>query len=222
MKIKTLVASALFISLLAGLLAAGKIASSKIVSNVEHALPGASGVSASIPFNEIPGDLTSNSIKSADIKIERYVLKASKTETSLQIKASNISKSRPTLVGSLDVTATISASTILKSSGFNDAKIVGDALQVSVGSGGLGQALLIPKYSNNQLFFELKSVSLFGNEIPSSSLPSDIQQQIKSKSARSLNIPQGLTVKLVSLNSDGLLLKMQGSNIQLGSLGKVF
>lgn len=74
----------------------------------------------------------------------------------------------------------------------------------------------------NQLFFELKSVSLFGNEIPSSSLPSDIQQQIKSKSARSLNIPQGLTVKLVSLNSDGLLLKMQGSNIQLGSLGKVF
>ena len=65
MKIKTLVASALFISLLAGLLGAGKIASSKIVSNVEHALPGASGVSASIPFNEIPGNLTSNSIKSA-------------------------------------------------------------------------------------------------------------------------------------------------------------
>ncbi len=222
MKIKTLVASALFISLFAGLLGAEKIASSKIVSNVEQALPGASGVSASIPFNEIPGDLTSNSIKSADIKIERYVLKASKTETSLHIKASKISKSRPTLVGSLDVTATISASTILKSSGFNDAKIVGDALQVSVGSGGLGQALLIPKYSNNQLFFELKSLSLFGNEIPSSSLPSDIQQQIKSKSARSLNIPQGLTVKLVSLNSDGLSLKMQGSNIQLGSLGKVF
>ena len=92
-------------------------------------------------------------------------------------------------------------------------------MQVSVGPGGLGTALLIPKYSNSQLYFELQSVSLFGNQIPASSLPADLQDQVKSKSQRSLTPPKGLKVKSVSLSSNGLSVKMLGSNIQLGNLG---
>jgi hypothetical protein len=90
---------------------------------------------------------------------------------------------------------------------------------VSVGAGGMGTAILIPRYSNSQLFFELQSVSIFGNEIPASSLPADLQNQIKSRSQRSLTPPNGLKVKSLSLSSKGLSVKMAGSNIQLGNLG---
>jgi len=96
---------------------------------------------------------------------------------------------------------------------------VGNTLQVAAGAGGMGKASLIPKYSNNQLYFELKSVSLFGSEIPASSLPADLQAQIKSQSQRSLTPPKGLTVKSVSLSSKGLSVKMSGNNVQLGNLG---
>ena len=79
-----------------------------------------------------------------------------------------------------------------------------------------------PKFSKNQLYFELKSVSLFGSEIPASSLPADIQEQIKSKSVRELSIPKGMKVKSVSLSSKGLALKLYGNNIQFGNLGSIF
>jgi hypothetical protein len=96
---------------------------------------------------------------------------------------------------------------------------VGNTLQVAAGASGLGKATLIPKYANNQIYFELKSVLLFGNEIPAASLPADLQAQIKSKSQRSLTPPEGLKVKSVSLSSKGLAVKMYGSNVQLGNLG---
>ena len=126
------------------------------------------------------------------------------------------------MVGSLEVTATIPASTITKSSQFNDAQIIGNTLQVSAGAGGLGTAFLIPKYLNNQIYFELQSVSFLGNQIPASSLPAELQTQIKSRSQRSLTPPKGLTVNSVSLSSNGLSVKMSGSNIQIGSLGSNF
>jgi hypothetical protein len=72
------------------------------------------------------------------------------------------------------------------------------------------------------LYFELKSVSLFGSEIPASSLPADVQEQIKSKSLRELSIPKGMKVKSVSLSSKGLTLKLDGNNIQFGNLGSIF
>jgi hypothetical protein len=83
----------------------------------------------------------------------------------------------------------------------------------------LATALLIPKYSNSQIYFELQSVSFLGNQIPASSLPAELQNQIKSRSQRSLTPPKGLKVESVSLSSKGLSVKMFGSNIQLGNLG---
>jgi hypothetical protein len=123
------------------------------------------------------------------------------------------------MAGSLEVTATISASTIAESSPFNDAQIVGNTLQVSAGAGGLGTAILIPRYSNTQLYFELQSVSILGNQILASSLPAELQDQVKSRSQRSLTPPKGLEVKSVSLSNKGLSVKMLGSNIQIGNLG---
>jgi hypothetical protein len=119
----------------------------------------------------------------------------------------------------LNVTATIPAATIIKSAEFENAEIVGNALQVSVGATGLGQALLTPKFSNNAIYFQLQSISILGNPIPSSSLPADIQNQIKSKSMREISVPKGLKLKSVSLSSKGLSVNLQGSNIQLGKLG---
>jgi hypothetical protein len=182
-------------------------------------MPKASGISASIPLADIPSNLTSDSIKSAQINIKSFALKESGTKTSLEISASNISKAKPNRVGSLEVMATIPASTITQSSEFNDAQIVGNTLQVSAGAGGMGKALLIPKYSNSQLYFELQSVSFLDNEIPASLLPAELQTQIKSRSQRSLTPPKGLKVRSVSLSSKGLSVKMFGSNIQLGNLG---
>jgi len=219
MKIKLIATSILALSILAGVLGLEKYISSQIASGVKREMPNASGVRASIPLTDIASNITSDSIKLADIDIEKYPLKESNTDSSIRILAGNISKSKPTLIGSLEVTATIPVSTIAKASEFGDAQIVGNTLQVAAGAGGLGKASLIPKYSNNQLYFELKSVSLFGNEIPASSLPADLQTQIKSKSQRTLTPPKGLKVKAVSLSSKGLSVKMSGSNIQLGNLG---
>jgi len=219
MKIKIIATSILVLSIFTGVFGLQKYISSQIASGVKREMPNASGVSASIPLTDIASNITSDSIKLANIDIEKYPLKESKTDSSIKISAGNISKSKPTLVGSLEITATIPVSTIAQASEFGDAQIVGNTLQVAAGAGGMGKASLIPKYSNNQLYFELKSVSLFGNEIPASSLPADLQTQIKSKSQRSLTPPKGLKVKSVSLSNKGLAVKMSGSNIQLGNLG---
>jgi hypothetical protein len=219
MKIKIIVVSATVFVLFGGVLGVQQYISSQITSKVEREMPKASGISASVPLVDVPSNITSDLIKSAHINIKSFVLKENSTKTSLDISASNISKAKPTQIGSLEVTATIPASTITQSSEFNGAQIVGNTLQVSVGAGGLATALLIPKYSNSQLYFELQSVTFLDNLIPASSLPADLQNQIKSKSQRSLTPPKGLKVESVSLSSKGLSVKMLGSNIQLENLG---
>jgi len=219
MKIKTIAISAIIFVLLSGVIGVQQYISSQITSKVEKEMPGASGISASVPLADVPSNLTSDSIKSADINIKSFALKESGTKTSIDISASSISKAKPTLIGSLEVTATIPASTITKQSEFNNAQIVGNTLQVAAGAGGMGTAILVPRYSNSQLYFELQSVSILGNQVPASSLPADLQNQIKNRSQRSLTPPKGLKVKSVSLSSKGLSVKMFGNNVQLGNLG---
>jgi hypothetical protein len=219
MKIKVIAASATGIVLLGGVLGVQQYISSQITASVEQEIPKATGVTASVPLAHIPSNLTSDSIKFAKINIESFALKESGTETSLDISLSNISKSKPTQVDSLEVIATIPASTITELSEFNDAQIVGNNLQVSAGAGGLGRALLTPKYLDGELYFELKSISFLDEEIPAASLPAELQDQIKSRSQRSLTPPKGLKVKNVSLSSKGLSVKMFGNNIELGNLG---
>jgi len=201
-----------------GAITVEKIVSSKIATRVEQQLPSASGISASIPLFELPSDLRSDSIKSVKIKIADYTLKSNGTKTSLAISAKNISKSKPTQIGSLDITATIRVSKLLEESGFNDAEIVDNALQISVGAGGAGKALLVPEYANGQIYFQIKSVSLLGTPIPAESLPADIQEQIKSRSVKSLTVPEGLEVKSVFLGPKGLSVNFQGTDIKLGNL----
>jgi hypothetical protein len=219
MKIKTVAISATASVLLGGMFGVQQYISSQITSKVQREMPSASGISASVPIVDVPSNLTSDFIKSAEINIKSFALKESGTKTSLDISVSNISKAKPTQVGSLEITATIPASTITEQSQFNEAQIVGNTLQVAAGAGGMGTALLVPRYSNSRLYFELQSVSIFGNQIPASSLPADLQSQIKSRSQRNLTPPKGLKVKSVYLSSKGLSVKMTGSNIQLGNLG---
>jgi hypothetical protein len=213
-----IVIPALGILLGGGAITTEKVISSKIESRVEQQLPSASGISASIPLLDIPSDLSSDEIKAVQIDIEEYLLKGSGTKTSLAISAKNISKSKSTQIGSLDITTTIPIFKLLEDSGFNDAEIVDNALQISVGAGGLGKALLVPKYANNQIFLQVKSISFMGSPIPASSLPADIQDQIKNRSVRYLTVPQGLKVKSVSMTSKGLAVNFHGENIRLENL----
>ena len=205
-----------------GLITADILISSRIESRVYQQIPDAADVSVSIPLRNIPSDLTSDSIKLANINVGRSDSGDVLLNPSLSIAARNIAKKQPNIVGSLEVTAMIPAATITQQAEFEDAQIVGNTLQIAVGSGGLGRASLVPKFSKNQLYFELKSVSLFGSEIPASSLPADVQEQIKSQSLRELSIPKGMKVKSVSLSSKGLALKLYGNNIQFGNLGTIF
>jgi len=213
-----IVIPALGILLGGGAVTSEKVISSKIESRVEQQLPRASGISASIPLLDIPSDLNSDEIKAVRINIDEYLLKGSGTKTSLAISAKNISKSKPTQIGTLDITTTIPVFKLLEDSGFNDAEIVDNALQISVGAGGLGKALLVPKYANNQIFLQVKSISFMGSPIPASSLPADIQDQIKSRSVRDLTVPQGLKVKSVSMTAKGLAVNFHGENIRLEHL----
>ena len=57
-----------------------------------------------------------------------------------------------------------------------------------------------------------------GSPIPASSLPADIQDQIKNRSVRYLTVPQGLKVKSVSMTSKGLAVNFHGENIRLENL----
>jgi hypothetical protein len=196
-----------------------KSISSRITTRVYEVMPRASDITASMPLFEIPGNIVNDSIKSVHIDVGQYQLKNSTFKPSLAIDAKNISKSTPNVIGSLDVNATISAATIMQFTDFSDAQIVGNTLQVSVGSGGFGTAILVPKYSGNQIYFELQGVSLFGNEIPADSLPAEIQDQIKSKSVRTLSPPQGMSVKSIALSSKGLALTMHGKNIRPTKIG---
>jgi hypothetical protein len=199
-----------------------KSISSKIATRVYEVMPRATDVTASVPLFELPGNIVGDTIKSVHIDIGEYQLKESTFKPSLAIDAYDISKTTPNVIGTLDVTATIPTATIMQLTDFSDAQIVGNTLQVSVGSGGLGTAILVPKYSGNQIYFELQGVSLFGNEIPADSLPAEIKEQIKSKSVRTLSPPEGMSVKSISLNSQGLALTMHGTNFRPSNLGSTF
>ena len=192
--------------------------SSKIEYRVGQQLPSASGISASVPLLDMPSILNSDSIKSVRINIDEYTLKGSDRKTSLTISAKDISKSQPTQIGSLEITSTVPIARLLAESGFNDAEIIDDALQISVGAGGVGKALLVPEYLNGQIYFQIKSVSVMGSPIPTSSLPADIQEQIKSRTAKNLTIPTGLKVKSVTISAEGLSVSFQGKNINLDNL----
>ena len=199
-------------------LAAESAVSSRIESRVQQQLPSASGVSASIPLTDLPSILRSDLIKEVKIDIADYTLKSSGRKSSLEISAKEISKSASTQIGSLEIKTTVAISQLLAESGFNDAEIVDNALQISVGAGGLGKALMVPQYSNNQIYFQIKSVSIMGSPIPASSLPADIQEQIKSRTVKDLKVPAGLKVKSVSIGPKGLSVSFQGTNINLRSL----
>jgi hypothetical protein len=205
-----------------GAITVEKSISSRITTRVYEVMPRATDVTASVPLFDLPGNIVGDSIKSVHINVGEYQLKDSSFKPSLAIDARDISKAQPNLIGSLDVTATISAATITQLTDFSDAQIIGNTLQVSVGSGGLGTAILVPKYSGNQIYFELQGVSIFGNEVPADSLPAEIKDQIKSKSVRTLNAPQGMSVKSISLSSEGLALTMHGKNFRPSNLGSTF
>lgn len=222
MKKSRIIPIALVAVLATGAITVEKSISSRISTRVYEVMPRATGVTASVPLFDLPGNVVGDSIKSVHINVGEYQLKESTLKPSLAIHARNISKAQPNLIGALDVTATIPAATITQLADFNDAQIVGNTLQVSVGSGGLGTAILVPKYSGNQIYFELQGVSLFGNEIPADSLPAEIKDQIKSKSVRTLKAPQGMRVKSISLSSDGLALTMYGKNIRPTKIGSTF
>ena len=208
------------VSLLLGATAitAENAVSSKIEIRVKEKLPSASGISASIPFRDLPNNIKSDSIKTINIEIDEYTLKGSDRKTSLAISVRDISKSQPNQIGFLEITSTIPTSTILSQMEFQDAEIIESALQISVGAGGLGKALLVPEYSNNEIYFQLKSVSVLGSPVPASSLPADIQEEIKSRSSRSITVPKGLKIIAVSLDSEGLSVKFQGRNLLLDNL----
>ena len=222
MKKSRVIPIALVAILATGAITVEKTISSRITTRVYEVMPRATDVSASIPLFDIPGNIASDSIKSIRINVGEYALKDSTFKPSLAINAQDISKAKPNVIGSLDVTAIIPASTITQLADFNDAQIVGNTLQVSVGSGGLGTAILVPKYSGNQIYFELQGVSLFGNEIPADSLPAEIKDQIKSKSVRTLSAPKGMSVKSISLSNKGLALTMHGKNIQPTKISSTF
>ena len=222
MKKSRVIPMALVAVLATGAIAVEKSISSRITTRVYEVMPRATDVTASVPLFDLPGNIVGDSIKSVHIDIGEYQLKESTFKPSLAIDARDISKAQPNLIGSLDVTATISAATITQLTDFSDAQIVGNTLQVSVGSGGLGTAILVPKYSGNQIYFELQGVSIFGSEVPADSLPAEIKDQIKSKSVRTLNAPQGMSVKSISLSSEGLALTMHGKNFRPSNLGSTF
>jgi hypothetical protein len=222
MKSRTILIVAASIGILVSALGVQQYMTSQIASQVGKQIFKADGVTASIPLMEVPGNLLSDSIKSADIKVDSFTLRQNQTRASLELAALQISKEKPRLVGSMEISVIIPTSVIVETSGYPDAKIVGNALQVSAGPAGIGAALLIPKYSNGTLFFELQSLTIFGSKVQGSELPQSLSDQVKKQSMRNFKPPKGVTVKSVTLNNKGLSVKMYGKNVALESFGSNF
>lgn len=191
---------------------------SQIAHRVAMLSPHSSGISVKVPLSQVATDVVSPDIRSARISIASFHSKGSPFSAAMNIAAKKISKNAPFTVDSLDVSATISVKTLESLSGFSDASVVNGALQVSVGTGGLGKAILTPKVSGSQLYFSLKSITLFGSEIPASTLPPSIQDQIKSKSLRNLSFPKGLTMTSATLKPQGMVIHLHGNNFSLANL----
>jgi hypothetical protein len=83
-KIKVIAAVALVISLTTGVVGLEKYISSQIASGVKREMPKASGVSASVPLTDLASNISSDSIKLANIDIEKYPLKESNTDSSMK------------------------------------------------------------------------------------------------------------------------------------------
>ena len=218
----------LIIVLVMGYIGTATFITAQLTHRVATLSPDSRGISTHIPLSEVAEDLTSPDIHSATIQIASFHTSSHNAQGStndvsqygaaMSISAQNIAKSSPFTVDSLDITATIAAKTLEALSGFPDARISNGELQVSVGSNGLGQALLTPKVSNNQLYFVLQSISLFGTNIPASSLPASIQDQIKARSVRNLSFPKGLAMTSVVLKSQGMVITLHGSDFALANL----
>lgn len=216
---KTLVAIPLsFILVIAGWFGTYTYLTSQIVHRVSVLSPYSTGISVKVPLSQVALDLASPNIHSARISIASFYSEGSSFNAAMDISAKKISKTAPFTVDSLDVSATISVKTLEKLSGFSDALVVNGALQVSVGNGGLGKVLLTPKVTGSQLYFSLKSITLFGSEIPASTLPPAIQDQIQSKSLRNLSFPKGLIMTSAILKSQGMVIHLHGNNFSLANL----
>ena len=116
-------ALSIFVFLGGSSLVAELLVTSRIETRIKSELPKASGVSASIPLIDMVQSLFSDSIKSANFAIYSYAHKSGTTESSIEIAAKFISKSKPTLIGSLEVISTIPVATILQSAEFTDAQM---------------------------------------------------------------------------------------------------
>ena len=106
-----------------GAITVEKSISSRITTRVYEVMPRATDVTASVPLFDLPGNVVGDSIKSVHIDIGEYQLKESTFKPSLAIDARDISKSKPNLIGTLDVTATISAATAMLASRLRDWKL---------------------------------------------------------------------------------------------------
>ncbi len=220
MKFKVASGSLVIVALLVfgGALGADKYISSKVASRVQEKLPRASDVHVSIPISNVASDITSSSIKSARVKIGHYMISGNSLTPSLSIIAKGITKSQPTIIDDLSVVATIPLATIENLSGFGKAQIVGDALRVTSGLPGGGQAILLPKFSNNQFYFQLISVSAWGKQVPAALLPASIQADLKARSLRNLSFPKGLNETSISLSTKGLSIHLRGTKFPLDNL----
>ena len=96
MKRRQLIPIGFAATFLVSLIAVDLTMASKITSQVQDQLPKATGVSASIPLIDVLQNVTTDSIKSLTINIDNFSLKGSDTNVLLEIKASQISKEKPT------------------------------------------------------------------------------------------------------------------------------
>ena len=124
MKKSRVIPIALVAVLATGAITVEKTISSRITTRVYEVMPRATDVTASIPLLDIPANIASDSIKSIRINVGEYALKDSTFKPSLAINAQDISKAKPNVIGSLDGTAIIPASTITPLADFNYDQIV--------------------------------------------------------------------------------------------------
>jgi len=194
---------------------------SQVNSRIARAIPGATGINSSIGWGDIAPALTGHGLHTLSGSIKDTPVAGFSVHPEISFTATNVATTSNSVIGSLDIAATIPTKSITGLVNFPNAQVVNHTLVIAI-DGLNTSAVMVPAVSNNAIYFQLQSVKVLGATLTGSSIPAAVQAQVKAKSSRQIKLPTGLKIQSASLQSSGLLVKMHADNFDFANIGTSF
>ena len=194
---------------------------SEVNSQIARAIPGATGINSSIGWGDIAPALTGHGLHTLSGSIKDTPVSGFNVHPEISFTAINVATTSSSVIGTLDISATIPTKSITGLVNFPNAQVVNHTLVIAI-DGLNTSAVMVPAVSNNAIYFQLQSVKVLGATLTGSSIPAAVQAQVKARSSRQIKLPEGLKIQSASLQSSGLLIKMHAENFDFANIATSF